>query len=297
MTVQRPEHPDGHTGGMTEPLHVVSYGAGVQSTALLVLAAQGYIPHRTFLFANVGDDSEHPASLRYLREVAFDYAASHGIEMHELHRIPKKGRSAGKVETLWGRLMAPESRSLPIPVRMSNGAPGTRSCTADFKIRTVGRWLREHGATAGNPAHVAIGISTDEYQRATSRKVEPYEITEYPLLTLEHRLAPRGANRDQCKQIIADAGLPIPPKSSCFFCPFHRPAVFGDMARTEPELFAKAVELEDTLNRRRDVLGKDHVYLTRFGRPLREVFESTQLGLLDDWNEDEGYRCGDVCDT
>ena len=27
-----------------------------------------------------------------------------------------------------------ESRSLPIPVRMSNGAPGNRSCTADFKI-------------------------------------------------------------------------------------------------------------------------------------------------------------------
>lgn len=282
---------------MTEPLAVVSYGAGVQSTALLVLAAQGYIPHRTFLFANVGDDSEHPASLRYLREVAFDYAAAHGIEMHELHRVPVKGRSKGEVETLWGRLMREDSRSLPIPVRMSNGAPGTRSCTADFKIRVIGRWLKEHGATAANPARVAIGISTDEYQRATSRRVEPYEMTEYPLLTLEHRLAPQGANRNDCKRIIADAGLPVPPKSSCFFCPFHKPSVFADQARTEPELFAKSVLLEDTLNARREMLGKDPVYLTRFGRRLGDVFANEQQSLLDDWDEDEGYRCGDVCDT
>jgi hypothetical protein len=282
---------------VAEPLLTVSYGGGVQSTALLVLAAQGYIPHRTFLFANVGDDSEHPATLDYVRNVAFEYAADHGIDMHELERRPKKGRSAGKVETLWGRLMADGSRSLPIPVRMSNGAPGTRSCTADFKIRVVARWLKEHGATAANPAHVAIGISVDEIERATSRREEPFEQVEYPLLTLEHRLAPRGANRSQCKEIIASAGLPIPGKSSCFFCPFHRPTVFADMARTEPVLFAKCVQLENTLNARRDDLGKDHVYLTRFGRPLSQVFETTQLALLDDWNEDEGYRCGDRCDT
>lgn len=277
---------------------VCSYGGGVQSTALLVLAAQGYIPHRTFLFANVGDDSEHPATLDYVRGPAWDYAAAHGIEMHELHRVPVKGRSKGVRETLWGRLMADGSRSLPIPVRMSDtGAPGTRSCTADFKIKVVGRWLREHGACAETPAHVAIGISTDEFERATSRKVNAYEVPEYPLLTLEHRLAPAGATRDQCKQIIASAGLPIPGKSSCFFCPFHRPRVFADMARREPELFAKSVLLEDTLNARRDVLGKDHVYLTRFGRRLADVFATTQQAMFDDWDEDEGFRCGDRCDT
>lgn len=282
----------------TEQLAVCSYGAGVQSTAILVLAAQGYLPYRTFLFANVGDDSEDPDSLRYLREVAFDYAGANGIDLHELHRIPKKGISAGKVETLYGRLTREGSRSLPIPVRMSNGAPGTRSCTADFKIRVVARWLKEHGATADNPARVAIGISTDEYQRATNRREEPHELVEYPLLTLEHRLAPRGASRADCEAIIADAGLPVPPKSSCYFCPFHRPTVFADMARDRPKLFEKAAALEDTLNERRDVLGKDHVYLTRFGRPLRDVFANVQLSILpSEYDEDEGHRCGDVCDT
>jgi hypothetical protein len=53
----------------------VSYGGGVQSNALLVLAAQGPIDYRTFPFANVGDDSEHSATLRYVRDVAMPYAA------------------------------------------------------------------------------------------------------------------------------------------------------------------------------------------------------------------------------
>ncbi len=35
--------------------YVFSCGGGVQSTACLVLAAQGKIPYQTFIFANVGD--------------------------------------------------------------------------------------------------------------------------------------------------------------------------------------------------------------------------------------------------
>jgi hypothetical protein len=40
----------------------LSYGRGVQSNALLVLAGQGPIDCRTFPFANVGDNSEHSAN-------------------------------------------------------------------------------------------------------------------------------------------------------------------------------------------------------------------------------------------
>jgi len=124
----------------------VSYGGGVQSTALLVLAAEERIDFRTFLFSNVGDDSEHPASLDYVRRIAAPYADAHGIELVELHRH----RRDGTPETLMGRLTKPGSRSLPIPVRMSNGMPGTRLCTAEFKIRVIAKELKRRGA--GLPA-------------------------------------------------------------------------------------------------------------------------------------------------
>ena len=59
-------------------LRVVSYGGGVQSTSLLVLAAQNKIDYKTFLFCNVGDDSEHPDTIKYVHEVAMPYAKEHG---------------------------------------------------------------------------------------------------------------------------------------------------------------------------------------------------------------------------
>jgi hypothetical protein len=282
---------------MTEPFRVVSYGGGVQSTALLVLAAQGRISYRTFLFANVGDDSEHPGTLRYLREVAVPYAERHGIAIHELHRIPTRGRSAGKVETLYGRLTREGSRSLPIPVRMPDtGAPGTRSCTADFKIKVIGRWLRDHGASEDNKATVAVGISLDEIQRVNARIAQPYEILAYPLIGLLDGRSDGGTGkplrRTDCQRIIRDAGLPVPGKSACWFCPFHRPGTWQDMRRDEPALFNRAAELEALLNERRDELGRDRVYLTRFGKPLAEAIPAGQLTLAgtdDDPHCDNGW--------
>jgi len=268
------------------PLRVVSHGGGVQTTAMLVLAATGRIDYQTFIFANVGDDSEHPATLRYLREIAVPYAQAHGITIHELQKVNVRGQFVG-VETLYGRLTREGSRSLPIPVRMDNGAPGTRNCTSHFKIKVIGKWLKEHGASADNPATVAVGISVDELHRANNRKVEPYENVVYPLLDMRLR-------RTDCMDVIRDAGLPVPGKSACYFCPFHRPDTWAYMQRNEPELFHKAAELEALLNERRDALGKDHVYLTRFARPLLEApighpGQLTLEGTDDDVHCDNGW--------
>jgi hypothetical protein len=54
------------------------------------------------------------------------------------------------------------------------------------------------------------------------------------------------------------------------------------MQREEPDQFAAAVDLEALLNRRRAELGRDPVYLTRFGRPLGEVFAHRQGVLFGD---------------
>ena len=44
-------------------LQVISYGGGVQSTAMLVLSARGELPYRVGLFANVGEDCSTPRHL------------------------------------------------------------------------------------------------------------------------------------------------------------------------------------------------------------------------------------------
>ncbi|MFB7179030.1 phosphoadenosine phosphosulfate reductase [Streptomyces sp. NPDC056257] len=266
----------------TPQVKAFSFGGGWQSMAAMVLAATGELDYRTFLMANVGDDSENPATMAYLDHYARPYAAEHGLELVLLDRVMVRSK---ETRTLYGELTREGSKSLKIPVRMSNGAPGTRSCTADYKIKVIGRELKRRGATKDRPATVGIGISLDEIGRANKRRCEPYEQIEYPLLE-------RGIRRIDCAHIIRSAGLPVPPKSSCWFCPFHRPEAWHDMRRDQPELFEKACQLEELLNRRRDSLGKDHVYLTRFGRPLRAAirdgvdtlpFDDTDPGCDSGW--------------
>ncbi|MFF4408417.1 phosphoadenosine phosphosulfate reductase [Streptomyces sp. NPDC001407] len=259
-------------------MRVVSYGGGVQSTALLVLAAQREIPYRTFLFANTGDDSEDPRTLNYVRHIAAGYAATRGIDLHILDRRKRYG----ELETLWGRMMRRDSRALPIPVRMSNGKPGKRSCTKDFKVQVIGKWLKFHGASADNPADVGIGISLDEIGRATNRHSEPYERIHYPLLEL-------GLRRTDCIEIIRKAGLLVPNKSACFFCPFKSRNSWAKMHRDRPELFRKACHLEDMLNIRRRHDRKDPVFLTSTGRPLREAVTRAQDELPIDVGCDSGW--------
>lgn len=267
-------------------LRVFAHGGGVQSTAALVLSAQGKIDFPVHLFSNVGEDSENPETLRYVREVSMPYARAHGVELVELRKTLRDGTT----ETLWGRLTKEGSRSLPIPVRMPDtGAPGTRSCTKDFKLRVIWKWLKANGASADDPATVGLGISVDEIERANRGRNETFELRTYPLIDL-------GLRRSDCHKIITDAGLPTPPKSSCFFCPFHRPQVWSEMRRDEPELFERAAALEDLLNERRDTLGKDHVYLTRFGRPLRDAIGEAQATLFDD-SPDIGTCDEGVCFT
>ena len=266
-------------------IRVISYGGGVQSNAALVLPAQGLIDYKTFLFCNVGDDSEHPDTIRYVHDVAMPYAQSHGIELIELH---KKLRD-GSVDTVYQRLTRPNSKSIGIPVRMNgSGAPGRRTCTFDFKIAVVDKWLREHGAKKEG-AIVGLGISLDEIQRMKPN-IDPDTIAwkenAFPLLTE----VPKPLTRQDCINIIKNDDLPIPPKSSCIFCPFHSLRRWQEMRQHEPELFWKSASLEKFVNERRRALGYDPVWFTDKLKPLAEATtDLTQEKLFEEDICDSGY--------
>lgn len=256
---------------------VVSYGGGVQSTALLVLAAQCRIEYKTFVFCNVGDDSENPATLDYVRNVAMPYAEAHGIDLIEL----RKEIADGTPRTLWSVMMKDESKSVPIPVFMSNGSPSSRTCTMGYKVDVMVKWLRSQGATKDDPGVSALGISIDEFQRMRTDSGNPYNRLEYPLIDMR-------LSRNDCRKIIEDAGLPIPAKSACFFCPYTRITDWQRMKRETPDLFEKSVELETFINKRRAELGKLPTYLTRYGQPLEEVIGDQTVFDFDDSCE-SGY--------
>jgi hypothetical protein len=166
-----------------------------------------------------------------------------------------------------------------------SGAPGRRSCTVDWKIKPVAKFLKDlvpvdilkfisaktRGLTKAEkleaqiklymelyPIALGKGISTDEAQRAKKETGFAHYQAAYPLIDL-------GLTRMDCHRIIADAGLPPAPKSSCWFCPYKRKIAWQSLHDSDPEKFREAVVLEKLLHSRSVALGRGGCFFTSTG--------------------------------
>jgi len=103
-----------------------------------------------------------------------------------------------------------------------------------------------------------MGFSLDEFGRMKDSGVKWIEHV-YPLIDLRLR-------RSDCRKLILDAGLPEPPKSSCWMCPYRGDRQWKRLRDEYPSDWQKAIEFDETIR------GKDKdVYLHRSARPLRDV--------------------------
>jgi len=267
-------------------VRVFSFGGGVDSHAVIVLQSQGKLPepYDYYIFANVGANSENPYTLEYIERYTKPFCERFGIKFVEVQK--QRGRGNEKhPDTLLENIQRSE-KSIVIPVRMGhNGAPGHRNCTDDHKITVVDTEVKRMGYTS---AVIGLGIGADEMQRV--RSTEWYtdnaiqKKREYPLVSLH-------LTRAMCIKIITDAGLPEPPKSSCWFCPFHKRSEWIDMKMNQPELFAQAVEVERIINAKRTAMRRDYAYIHPDCVPLdRAVADQPRLfpDETDD-NCDSGY--------
>lgn len=261
-------------------MRVCSFGAGVQSTAVLVLAAEGRVQYDAFVFANVGEDSENPDTLRYFREFTQPYAEQHGLNLVEV-----SGGRNGKEPSLY-QMIWKDKRWCPLPVFGSiSGAPMRRRCTSDFKIIPIAKWAKRQGV---KEMVCGLGISTDEIHRA--RVMEPRKVAgvlqyvEYPLIDLR-------ISRNECSNIITQAGLPAPPRSSCYFCPFHSPAAWIRLKEKHPDSFERAVEMEKEIQRQ--FAARNHegtYYLHRACKPL-EIAVGNQATFFNELEMCESGYC------
>ena len=254
-------------------MKILSYGGGVRSFALAILAAHGVIDYDMFIFANVGNDSEHPDSLRHIHDVQRPFMETNGLRFVELQ--PTK-------RTLLQHMLESQ-RSIPIPVVLPSTAHGNRTCTVDYKIKVVDRYVRN--TLKRKTYTVGLGISMDEFQRARSATDDklPHRTREYPLISLR-------LSRDDCKQIILNEGLPIPPKSACWFCPFQKRQQWQVLHDDHPELFRQAIELEQIVQARRVELGRDTVWLSKAMIPLSQLCTANQTQFdFDDIACESGY--------
>lgn len=240
----------------------LSFGAGVQTTALLVLIGQGRLARPdAIVFADTG--TEHEATYRYMEEVSGPYAREYGLDITVLGPDWRTKHYAADLETY-----CREHRMLP--------GTWVRWCTDRYKVKPIIRYLRRVlGATKDKPVESWIGISTNESHRAVLSR-NPYEVKRYPLIEM-------GLSRDDCSRIIAEAGLPIAPKSGCWFCPFKKQSAWHQLKREEPALFERAMFMERNA-RHKDGSG---AYLPMFGS-LERVAAQDEFPGFDAAIEAEG---------
>lgn len=195
-------------------MKIVSFGGGVNSTALLIgLKERGEIPDAT-LFADTG--GEKPETYEHLR-VMGDWCKASG--MPEITTVKEK-------LTLEDDCLNRES----LPAK----AFGFGTCSARFKVQPQQKWVREQGIV---DAVWLVGIHFGEQRRAKRTVNDHGHAIRYPLIEW-------GWGQSDCHAAILLAGLPVPVKSACFYCPSMKKPEIIALSKEHPELFARAVEME-----------------------------------------------------
>jgi hypothetical protein len=263
----------------------LSLGAGVQSSALLVLSCtDDRVPKCDHaLFSDTGDEPQYVYD--YL-EVLTEYASRHGIE------VLTAQQGVLSADVLERKKVGKAFVSVPLYTIAMDGKKGLlrRQCTREYKIDPMSKKVREllgykPRQRMRHRVRSMLGITIDE-----TRRMKP---SWYPWITNTWPLVDLGLHRDDCFKIIADAGLPEPQKSACVYCPYHSDAYWQWMKDEQPVEFKKAVDFDEAV-RDMTMRGKEEPgYVHKSCVPLKEaVFNASDPNQVDLWtNECEGM-CG-----
>jgi hypothetical protein len=263
---------------MTAPrLRALSLGAGVQSTALALMAAHGEIGPMPDC-AIFADTQDEPAGVyEHLR-----WLMSPGVLPFPVHIV-----TAGRLSE---HLFAGDDEAR-IPFFVKGSGISKRQCTRNFKLRPIRRKMREllgvgpRGYVGAGWAEMWVGISTDEASR-----VKP---SGYHFISRRDPLIEAGISRRDCEAWLLGHDHKIPGKSSCVYCPYQSKAQWRDKPAVD---FATAVAIDRRLRTPENIArfrGELYVHASR--TPLEDVdfsARATNQRQPDLFNEECEGMCG-----
>lgn len=266
-------------------VHVLSFGGGTQSTALLLMALKGEINGVIPDYIIFSDTGWEPQKIydwvnkvnqyiktKYNREIIFTKGGN--IRTDLLNAVENGSRVA----------------SLPFFTLNEDGEKGMvmRQCTAEYKIQPVKHKVREllgyePRQRVKEVVHMWKGISTDEIQRVKPI-IDSWIEAEHPLIDVQMM------NRSNCIAYVEREGLGTPEKSSCIGCPFHDNQTWLEMKRNDPASWNDAVMLDEKIRNMPKL--NSQCFLHKSCKPLKDVdLNEDQLTFNDFINECEGF-CG-----
>lgn len=271
-------------------IRVLSLGAGVQSTTVLLMSCHGELPPLDHaIFADTGWEPKPVyRHLEWLEGIAAAYNLPiHRVKQSDLKTDALQSQVRGKASdgVRWA--------SMPLFTLGPDGSRGMirRQCTTEYKVRPIERFIRRQllGLSPGqrapkNAVSHYFGISLDEWRRMRRPKTN-WQTHCYPLV--EQRIT-----RHACLVWLAQHDYPEPPRSACIGCPFHSDAEWRDLKQQRPAEWDDAVAFDHAIRHCGGMRGQ--IFLHRRRVPLDEVDLRTDVDkgqrLL--WDDECSGLCG-----
>jgi len=269
---------------VSEPIHIISLGAGVQSSTMALMAACGEITPMP-VAAIFADTQAEPKSV---------YTWLDWLEKQLPFPVIRvtAGSLTQKALTPYRSVKNNKMYYTGLPIFLKNPdstlSISPRQCTRDFKVDPVRRASRKLMIeSGGKEVSKWIGISLDEIYRMKEPR-RKYEAHRYPLI--EARMS-----RHDCLRWMEARQFPEPPRSACVYCPYHNNTEWKRLKEQEPEEFEMAVRFEKDFQQSVKTTGLIATpFLHRSLVPLSEVDFSTEeeRGQLNMFNNECEGMCG-----
>lgn len=258
---------------MDKQFHILSLGAGVQSTALYLMFMEGIIPV-TLDAAVFADTQEEPEGVyRHL-----SWLQSIGGPTIMVRTVGKLGSDLVNGRNCTGGRVA----SIPAFTLDAEGSAGIgrRQCSKEYKTEVIDRAIRREilglqprqRVPKGVKVFQYIGMSLDEMGRASRvkaifQKRAKWSEPVFPLID-------RFMTRANCLTWLSDRVPHETPRSACGFCPYHSDYEWDRIKREDPASWARAIEVDESLRDPSAVVGRGRrsaAFLHRSCKPLELV--------------------------
>jgi len=270
-------------------IEVLNLGAGVQSSAVLLMSIEGVLPKLDHaIFADTGWEPDAVyRQLQFLKQKA----ESAGITVH----LVNNGNI--REDTLNKQINYRENgrtASMPMHILQSDGTKGIlrRQCTAEYKIHAVEKCIRrdilELKPRQRAPKNAVVrqwfGISFDERRRQKTSQ-NKWAVFYYPLIEMKW-------DRVTCHNWMEDKNFPDAPRSACIGCPYHSDFEWRRIKEEMPKEWKDAVEFDQQIRTMKDLDGK--AYLHKSCVPLDEVnlWTDESPGQMRLWDDECSGMCG-----
>jgi len=279
---------------MSKPLDILSLGAGVQSTVLLLMSCRGELPKLdAAIFADTQWEPEEVYThLKWLQDKAnkagipLRVVSGGDLRQHAIEGVLRGNRSNGQRYV-----------TLPLYAGTDKGGMVRRQCTREYKIDPIDKHIRSSmlGLKPRQhwPQDVAVrmwfGITSDELRRVRS-PVAAWKSHVYPFVGLPKQMLPHSMTRQACIEWLR-VNYPVQhiPRSACLGCPFRTNKEWRYIRDTSP------VEWDDVVDVDKQIAANNggECFLHRDRVPLGEANIDEDASQAEFWSHGEclGY-CG-----